>query len=247
MSSSIANNPHSSSELLESLRTQLQESSPQKQLEVLSKLMELGAAGWQVVMDFLQTAKAQGQVSISEGRSLQLLTQVEDETVQTFLKTEFPQGVVALPADCQVDYGDIQLALMQSDYEQADRLTLQKMCELAGPTATKRKWLYFTEVRGFPVLDLQAIDHLWFIYSEGKFGFAKQREIWLGVGKNWDRFWPRIAWKNENVWTRYPSGFIWSLAAPPGHLPLTNQLRGVRVMDALMNHPAWEAPNPFHG
>ncbi|MEM1310560.1 MAG: GUN4 domain-containing protein, partial [Cyanobacteria bacterium P01_H01_bin.153] len=73
----------------------------------------------------------------------------------------------------------------------------------------------------------------------GKFGFAKQREIWLGVAKDWERFWPKIAWKTGKIWTRYPGEFSWNLQAPAGHLPLTNQLRGVRVMDALMNHPAW--------
>ena len=30
----------------------------------------------------------------------------------------------------------------------------------------------------------------------------------------------------------------WSLEAPEGHMPLVNQLRGVRLMDALLNHPA---------
>jgi hypothetical protein len=244
MSSSIANNPHSS-ELLETLETKLQEASLKDQLETLPQLMAAGPSGWQVLLDFLRTMKAASQPTIIAGRSLQYLTHVEDEAVQAFLTAEFPEGMVPLPAACQVDYTAIQRALIQADYELADRLTLQKMCALAGPLAEQRKWLYFTEVRGFPVLDLQVLDYLWWIYSEGKFGFAKQREIWLGVGQNWDQFWPRIAWKDDNTWTRYPSDFIWSLAAPPGHLPLTNQLRGVRVMDALMKHPAWDAPSLF--
>ena len=40
------------------------------------------------------------------------------------------------------------------------------------------------------------------------------------------------------MWTRYPGSFTWSLEAPEGHLPLVNQLRGVRLMDALLSHPA---------
>ena len=46
------------------------------------------------------------------------------------------------------------------------------------------------------------------------------------------------SWKTNGTWTRYPSAFTWSLAAPEGHLPLVNQLRGVRLMDALLQHPA---------
>ena len=240
MSSSITNNPQSSVELLESLRGQLQSASPKKQLLLLPQLLEAQAPGCQVLMEFLLAAKPQIPATVSAGRALQLLHQVQDAKVKDFLAEHFPTGLVSLPSACEVDYSDVQTALVQQDFELADRLTLQKMCELASPMAVKRKWLYFTEVNTFPVIDLQTLDQLWFVYSEGKFGFSRQREIWLGVGKNWEKLWPKIAWKEDNLWTRYPNGFIWNLEAPAGHLPLTNQLRGVRVMDALMNHPAWE-------
>ena len=239
MSSSIANNSSASLELLESLKGQLWDKSLKQQLAALPQLIEAGSPGHQIILDFLQTAKSQETPSIAAGRSLQWLAQVDDPDVQSFINDHFPAGLLTLSPDCRVDYDDIQVALVQQDFELADRLTLQKMCALAGDNAVKRKWLYFTEVTQFPNLDLQTLDQLWLIYSEGRFGFSKQREIWLGVGKNWEKFWPRIAWKNENIWTRYPGEFIWSMAAPVGHLPLTNQLRGVRVMDSLMNHPAW--------
>ncbi|NER83283.1 MAG: GUN4 domain-containing protein [Leptolyngbya sp. SIO1D8] len=241
MSSSIANTPQSSIELLESLKTQIQDASPKKQLPILPQLLALQAPGYQVLMAFLLEAKQQALPTVSTGRALQLLHQVQEDSVKTFLSQEFSAGVVSLPATCQVDYSELQTALIQQDFELADRLTLQKMCELAGPMAVKRKWLYFTEVNTFPIIDLQTLDQLWFVYSEGKFGFSCQREIWLGVGKNWEKLWPKISWKENNLWTRYPGEFVWNLEAPVGHLPLTNQLRGVRVMDALMNHPAWES------
>ncbi|MDB9525170.1 GUN4 N-terminal ARM-like repeat domain-containing protein [Oscillatoria sp. CS-180] len=240
MSSSVAHNSQSSLELLESLKRQLSEALPQKQLLLLPQIMEAGVPGYQVLMDFLLEAKTQLVPSVSAGRSLQLLHQVDDPNIQNFLETHFKSGLVSLPNTCGVDYTDLQTALIQQDFELADRLTLQKMCELAGTNAIQRKWLYFTEVKTFPNVDLQTLDQLWLIYSEGKFGFSKQREIWLGVGQDWEKLWPKIAWKDGNVWTRYPGGFIWDLQAPAGHLPLTNQLRGVRVMDALMNHPAWQ-------
>ena len=239
MSSSIANNSSFSLELLESFKNQLGDAPLKQKLAILPKFLEAGSPGYQVLMDFLLTEHNTLAASISAGRALQLLHSVDDCNVKTFLQEHFPQGLIKLPEACQVDYADVQTALIQQDFEYADRLTLQKMCELAGPNAAKRKWLYFTEVNIFPSVDLQTLNQLWLIYSEGKFGFSTQREIWLGVGKNWEKLWPKIAWKDSNVWTRYPGGFTWSLEAPTGHLPLTNQLRGVRVMDALMNHPAW--------
>ncbi|NEQ43050.1 MAG: GUN4 domain-containing protein [Leptolyngbya sp. SIOISBB] len=241
MSSSIVNNSSASLELLESLKKQLWDGPLKQQLAALPQLIAVGDPGYQILMDFLLAVQPPAQPSIAAGRSLQWLHQIEDANVQAFLDSQFANGLLPLSPDCGVDYSDIQIALIQQDFELADRLTLQKMCELAGENAVKRKWLYFTEVNIFPNLDLQTLNQLWLLYSEGKFGFSKQREIWLGVGKNWDKFWPKIAWKDSNIWTRYPGEFTWNLEAPLGHLPLTNQLRGVRVMDALMNHPAWTA------
>lgn len=44
---------------------------------------------------------------------------------------------------------------------------------------------------------------MWLIYLEGKFGYFVQREIWLGVGQNWEKFLLKIGWKNGNIWSRY--------------------------------------------
>jgi hypothetical protein len=138
-----------------------------------------------------------------------------------------------------IDYVPLQQLLLEQSFQAADQLTLQKMCELAGPAAVKRKWLYFTEVESFPDQDLITINNLWLTHSQGKFGFSVQRDLWLSVGKNWEKFWPKIGWKTSNTWTRYPQEFIWDLSAPKGHLPLSNQLRGVRVIAALLSHPVW--------
>lgn len=144
-----------------------------------------------------------------------------------------------MESERDIDYKPLQQLLIAQDFQAADRMTLQKLCELAGPAAVQRKWLYFTEIENFPISDLQTIDTLWLTYSEGKFGFSVQREIWLSLGKNWEKFWFKIGWKNGNTWTRYPDGFTWNLTAPVGHLPLSNQLRGNRVIAALLSHKAW--------
>ena len=146
---------------------------------------------------------------------------------------------VPLHSERGIDYAQLQQLLTAQDFQAAERMTLLHLCELAGPAAVQRKWLYFTEVENFTISDLQTINTLWLVHSEGKFGFSVQREIWLSLGKNWEKFWPKIGWKTGNSWTRYPDGFTWSLGAPKGHLPLSNQLRGVRVIAALLSHPAW--------
>jgi hypothetical protein len=239
MSRSIADNPSTATPSPDDLRSQLQAATPDKQLPLLPDLVAF-EVGQSILMDFMLAQQA--TPSRVTGRAYQLLWATETPGVRTFLETHFPQGIYPLPSACQVDYSEIQRCLGEQDFEAADRLTLQKMCELAGPNAVKRKWLYFTEVNAFPVVDLQTLDQLWLLYSEGKFGFSRQRELWLGVGQNWERLWPKIDWKQGNIWTRYPKEFTWNLTAPVGHLPLSNQLRGVRVMEALLQHPAWTSP-----
>ena len=173
------------------------------------------------------------------GRVYIFLSQHPDEGVQAFIQNHFPKGFLDLPSDRGIDYRPLEALLVQQQFQAADRLTLEKMCELAGTIAQNRKWVYFSEVDRFPTVDLKTIDTLWRIYSDDKFGFSVQHELWLGVGQNWEKLWAKIGWKQGNLWTRYPHSFTWNLNAPKGHLPLTNQLRGVRVMAALMNNPAF--------
>ncbi|MBZ8179014.1 GUN4 domain-containing protein [Oscillatoria salina] len=223
---------------LEELRELFQSESEKNQLQLVSKFVAFGDPGLAILREFLQQHQS-SPPNLVVGKAYQLLYQANSPTTEEFLQTKFPQGVVPLVSERNIDYLPIQKSLAKGDYQKADRLTLAKLCELAGEAAIARKWLYFTEVESFPVSDLQTIDRLWFIYSEGKFGFSVQRDLWLAVGKDFAKLWPKIGWKSGNKWTTYPREFTWDLSAPKGHLPLSNQLRGVRVFASLLTHPAW--------
>ena len=227
---------------IQALRDRLDTGSMKQQFQAIQELATLGTSGETVLMNQLLENKEQ-TVTAVDGAIVQSLTRSGSEQSSQFLSTHYPNGLVALHSERDVDYSSLQQCLAQKDYEEADRITLQKMCELAGPVAVRRKWLYFSDVDQFPNSDLHLLDRLWLIYSENRFGFSVQRELWLNSRKDWDRLWPKIGWKNANIWTRYPNEFTWDLTAPKGHLPLSNQLRGVRVMASLMNHPAWTHPN----
>ncbi|MEC4804937.1 MAG: GUN4 N-terminal ARM-like repeat domain-containing protein [Jaaginema sp. PMC 1079.18] len=211
-----------------------------KQLQLIDNLATQGETGLAVLREFLQTQVPQG-LSITLGKAYQKVYQATDETNQNFLQTHFPNGIVPLNSERHIDYKPLQQQLAAQDFQEADRLTLLKMCELAGGSALERQWLYFSEVDNFPALDLHTINNLWLMHSEGKFGFSVQREIWLAQGQNFNKVWEKIAWKTANRWTRYPNEFIWDLSAPKGHLPLSNQLRGSRAIASLLSHPAWTA------
>ena len=131
--------------------------------------------------------------------------------------------------------------MLNESYEDADRFTSSKLRELAGEKAVKRGYVYFSEVESIPSIELSTLDKLWVVYSRGKFGFTVQAKILDSLGGRYDKLWPRIGWKKDGIWTRYPKAFNWSIEAPNGHMPLVNQLRGVRLMDALLNHQGFKA------
>jgi len=141
-------------------------------------------------------------------------------------------------SDIDINYEDLQLMLVEQKFEDADRLTSSYLRKLAGKLAEKRGYVFYSEVNNISGKDLETIDRLWTIYSTGKFGFSIQAKILKSVGKKYELMWPKIGWKKEGLWTRYPGSFRWSLDAPDGHMPLINQLRGVRLMDSILRHPA---------
>ena len=214
--------------------------SAKKQLQLVSQLLSEGEAGLKILQSWmLSIGSSDRPDNLALGKAYQALYSLDLPQARDFLAHNFPTGVVPLQSQKSVDYQSLQQLIAQQDFQAADVVTLQKLCELAGAAAVERKWVYFTEVESFPIEDLLTIDRLWLMHSEGKFGFSVQRKIWLGVGKDFGKLWSKISWKSGNTWTRYPQEFIWDLSAPNGHLPLSNQLRGVRVIDAIFAHPAW--------
>jgi hypothetical protein len=227
--------PSDIAELQEKFTTNI----PKNQLQILPQLVATGLPGIEFLSEWLQQQRGK-EPTIVGGAVYQTLYQSEFPAAKDFLDREFPTGIVPLVSSVGIDYTQLQQLLAQQNFQAADKLTNEKLCELAGADAVQRKWIYFTEVEQLPSIDLHTIDALWLFHSEGKFGFSIQREMWLGMSKNWDKLWPKIGWKEGNNWTRYPGSFTWDLTAPRGHLPLSNQLRGVRAISSLLSHPAWE-------
>ena len=141
-------------------------------------------------------------------------------------------------SDKNINYEELQLKLLEQKFEDADRITSSFLRRLAGKLAENRGYVFYSEVNNMSGVDLQTIDRLWSVYSNGKFGFSIQAKILKSVEKKYELLWPKIGWKKDGYWTRYPNAFIWSLDAPDGHMPLINQLRGVRLMDSILRHPA---------
>lgn len=171
------------------------------------------------------------------GFLIQLLLAEEDDLSKGFLANH-GTGWLTSSSSASLTYAQLQRALMLRQFEQADRITSAVLRQLAGPTAEQRGYVYYSEVASMPEIDLETLDRLWHCFSRGRFGFSIQAKLLRSCNGHWDQLWTKLGWKHGGQWTRYPGSFQWNIEAPEGHMPLVNQLRGVRLMDALLNHPA---------
>ncbi|KEF43426.1 MAG: hypothetical protein ER33_01395 [Cyanobium sp. CACIAM 14] len=214
--------------------------SPRQRRSLLAPLAQAGPELIPLIADRLDRLDATGDDWAAGHLIQQLLADADPDIRQAFLQRH-PDGWLAVSSGAGLDYAPLQRQLMLQGFEEADRLTSEHLRQLAGEAAVARGYVYYSEVAAMPAADLESLDRLWVVYSQGRFGFSVQARLLQACQGQWERLWPRLGWKTEGTWTRYPSAFVWSLAAPEGHMPLINQLRGVRLMDALLQHPAIQA------
>jgi len=198
---------------------------------------QLKEFAWQKLLHQPRTAN-----SWSSGALLRLLA--SDSSMLKEIKAVFPGGWLPAPVGASDLFAEIQDALLLEQLEIADRFTSSALREMAGAAAVTRGYVYYSEVAKFDPALLAHIDAVWWLYSNGRFGFRIQQRLRQSSDGNWEKLWLTLGWKLDGVWTRYPNSFNWSHGAPEGHLPLINQLRGVRLFDAILRHPALDAVTP---
>ena len=234
--SMLSGPPVSSAASADQLLERFLTSSVRQRRSLLAQLQQRSSEIRPLIPDQLDRLDATGD-DWAAGTLVQQLV-AEDDALTAAFWQRYPEGWLAVSSAQGIDYAPLQRALIRQEYEQADRLTSEILRQLAGPGAVKRGYVYYSEVPPMAAVDLESLDRLWLTYSQGRFGFSVQLRLLRSVAGRWELLWPRLGWKQGGIWTRYPGSFTWALEAPEGHLPLVNQLRGVRLMDALLSHPA---------
>ncbi|MBH8561028.1 GUN4 domain-containing protein [Nostoc sp. CENA67] len=122
-----------------------------------------------------------------------------------------------------IDYKPLHDLLAAGEWKQADRETLAVMLKIAG--REKQGWLNIEAINQFPETDLYTIDQLWLKFSNGRFGFSVQKQIWESVGgqtdadyETWCKFCDRVGWRVNQNWLFY-SDLSFDTDAPKGHFP----------------------------
>ncbi len=89
-------------------------------------------------------------------------------------------------------YFKLREFLAAKNWKEADEETSKVMLQVAG--REKKGWLRVEDIEQFPCEDLHIIDQLWVEYSDRKFGFSIQKEIYHSLGGK--REYNREVWKN---------------------------------------------------
>ncbi len=125
-------------------------------------------------------------------------------------------------------YAKLRELLAAGQWKEADIETGNVMLKVAG--RTKEGYLDLNACRNFPSLDLRTIDQLWLKYSDNKFGFSVQKEIWVAKGGKLDgrydydtyvKLGDEVGWRQGGNWLSYNDLTFDKTNAKRGHLPVT--------------------------
>jgi len=137
---------------------------------------------------------------------------------------------IELSSDKGVDYTNLESLLKQEKWKEADEETSEVMLQAAD--RENEGWLDAESINNFPCEDLRTIDQLWLHYSNGKFGFSVQKEIYEELGGTreynqevWENFCDRVGWRKGGNWLSY-SKLTFKIIAPKAHLPLSFRRSG---------------------
>ncbi|MEC4887504.1 MAG: GUN4 domain-containing protein [Scytonema sp. PMC 1070.18] len=150
-------------------------------------------------------------------KALQQALNLKDNTILLITETASEKGV---------DYTKLRNFLKTGQWKEADYETYLVMLQAVG--RFEGDWIRSEEVLNFPCTDLRTIDHLWVKYSNGRFGFSVQKQIYLDVGgipdgkyyeEAWKKFGDRVGWRVKESWIFGYSDATYDTTAPVGHLP----------------------------
>jgi len=133
-------------------------------------------------------------------------------------------------------YQPLEQYLQTGQWEEADDETYRLMITTVGKEVGQS--FEPDELLNFPCDELLSIDRLWVRYSQGRFGFSVQKEIYLSVSgvadgryhheqEKFEKLADRVVWRENRKWKLLD--FQYDISAPTGHLPALWGIRGGRL------------------
>ena len=180
-------------------------------------MREPAEAKYQETLKQQEEAEPQRQAESISGKRFKDLTR-ESST------TQYQED--DLSSEKGTDYIRLRDLLKKGAWKEADQETYLLM--LFAMSKKERKEIKSESILKIPSSDLRTIDRLWVKYSNGKFGFSVQQQIYVECGAKLDGSYPsgeillsfldRIAWQKNGKYVLYDQ-LNFDINAPYGHLP----------------------------
>jgi GUN4-like len=183
---------------------------------------------WETKFDRLQEQLQQGAIERSYLQSqlewvFYRLEQLNPESIaNTLLRLE--EKISVMPAtspaisEAGMDYWQLTKLLETGKWRKADEHTWEIWLQIS--LREEEGWLTPADIDSLPCTDLRTIDRLWQEYSNGRFGWTVQQQIWESVAGNYTELCDRVGWRVKDNWQYYDE-LSFNRNAPPGHLPVT--------------------------
>ncbi|BAY08709.1 GUN4 domain-containing protein [Calothrix sp. NIES-2098] len=180
-----------------------------------------------------ELAQIKGQVSqLFETNQKSPENDLQKEILESLssLRSQFSQleaELTLISPNSGINYTKLRDLLAEHKWQEADRETCIYMLRISD--REDDKWLDDGEIKKLSRHDLRIINNLWLKYSDGKFGFSVQKQIWQDSDEDYKLFGHRVGWLVNLVnteWRKYEEA-IFSLDAPTGHLPYTIRVLGL--------------------
>jgi hypothetical protein len=183
-----------------------------------------------IIIQGVQRTEIVGVQGIPTEKFPNLISNIPDNTQANTPRNNISPKTEPTP----VIFQKLESLLKAGKWRYADLETWELMKKL-----TKREqegWLRLEDVKNFPRQELRKMDQLWVKYSNGKFGFSVQKQIWLDLGGKLDgepdwntylKLGDRVGWRENNDWLSYNS-HTFSMNALRGHLPAGGVCSGVK-------------------
>ncbi|MGD1807953.1 GUN4 domain-containing protein [Dapis sp. BLCC M126] len=196
----------------------------------VESLDELLVHGYEWLQDYFVTHPEELE-KLEERQNQNSIENVDlsDVVSQEIVKqpTEIPVSF-SLNSNYEINYIRLRDLLAEGEWREADLETTAIMLKISGRES--KGWLRTQDIINFPCHDLLKIDNLWVRYSNGKFGFSIQKEIWKSCGATKDNNYQindlgnyyycgdKLGWKNQHQLLTYDE-LRFDINAPKGHLP----------------------------
>jgi serine/threonine protein kinase len=190
------------------------------------------------ISDRLNRAIIQGMTLEAEKRP-----QSVTEWIELVIQSQNTPSSVNLSSPEQNSCSKLRDLLATGEWRKADEETYEIILKRAN--RVKEGWLDYQATDRLSCRLLNELDNLWLKYSDGKFGFSVQKEIWQELGGKIDyqtecKLGEALGWRINNRWQGYDR-LDFSLQAPLGHLPWDGHLsqEGLKELGLSGTYARW--------